>query len=147
MPQLPAEFRRQYRELGLPAADVLVLADELPTAQYFDAVLAAGTPAKPAANWIMGDIMAFCKARLPSCWLQCSPTNYGCSVQSMSYLLLQIYARNYNYNALSMRYFLTRRSQVVQSEVLFGTVVLRVSVMQLGSSKYRPTKSTRHISC
>ena len=70
MPQLPAEFRRQYRELGLPAADVLVLADELPTAQYFDAVLAAGTPAKPAANWIMGDIMAFCKARLPFCLLQ-----------------------------------------------------------------------------
>lgn len=62
MPQLPAEFRRQYRELGLPAADVLVLADELPTAQYFDDVLAAGAPAKPAANWIMGDIMAFCKA-------------------------------------------------------------------------------------
>lgn len=62
MPQLPAEFRRQYRELGLPAADVLVLADELPTAQYFDGVLAAGAPAKPAANWIMGDIMAFCKA-------------------------------------------------------------------------------------
>ncbi|KAL3130343.1 Glutamyl-tRNA(Gln) amidotransferase subunit B-1, chloroplastic/mitochondrial [Trebouxia sp. C0009 RCD-2024] len=61
MPQLPAEFRRQYRELGLPAADVLVLADELPTAQYFDDVLAAGAPAKPAANWIMGDIMAFCK--------------------------------------------------------------------------------------
>ena len=64
MPQLPAEFRRQYRELGLPAADVLVLADELPTARYFDAVLAAGAPAKPAANWIMGDIMAFCKASL-----------------------------------------------------------------------------------
>lgn len=67
MPQLPAEFRRQYRELGLPAADVLVLADELPTAQFFDAVLAAGTPAKPAANWIMGDIMAFCKASLLFC--------------------------------------------------------------------------------
>lgn len=64
MPQLPAEFRRQYRELGLPAADVLVLADELPTARYFDAVLAAGAPAKAAANWIMGDIMAFCKASL-----------------------------------------------------------------------------------
>ena len=61
MPDLPAEYRRRYRELGLPAADVLVLADELPTAQYFDAVLAAGAAAKPAANWVMGDIMAFCK--------------------------------------------------------------------------------------
>ena len=61
MPDLPAQYRRRYRELGLPAADVLVLADELPTAQYFDAVLKAGAAAKPAANWIMGDIMAFCK--------------------------------------------------------------------------------------
>ncbi len=61
MPELPAEFRRRYRQLGLPAADVLVLADELPTAHYFDSVLAAGAAAKPAANWIMGDIMAFCK--------------------------------------------------------------------------------------
>ena len=62
MQQLPADKRRQYRELGLPAADVLVLADELPTAQYFDAVLAAGAPPKPAANWVMGDLTAFCKA-------------------------------------------------------------------------------------
>ena len=61
MPELPADFRRRYSQLGLPPADVLVLADELPTAQYFEAVLAAGAPAKPAANWIMGDIMAFCK--------------------------------------------------------------------------------------
>ena len=61
MPALPAEYRRKYNELGLPAADVLVLSDELPTACYFDAVLAAGAVAKPAGNWIMGDIMAFCK--------------------------------------------------------------------------------------
>lgn len=61
MPDLPADYRRRYSGLGLPAADVLVLADELPTAHYFDDVLAAGAAAKPAANWIMGDIMAFCK--------------------------------------------------------------------------------------
>ena len=64
MPQLPADFRRRYSQLGLPVADVLVLADELPTAHYFEAVLAAGAPAKPAANWVMGDIMAFCKVCL-----------------------------------------------------------------------------------
>lgn len=64
MPQLPADFRRRYSQLGLPVADVLVLADELPTAHYFQAVLAAGAPAKPAANWVMGDIMAFCKVCL-----------------------------------------------------------------------------------
>jgi len=51
--------------LGLPPADAVVLADEPPTAAYFDAVLEAGAPPKPAANWVMGDIMAFCKARQP----------------------------------------------------------------------------------
>ena len=70
MPDLPAQYRRKYRQLGLPAADVLVLADELPTAQYFDEVLTAGAAAKPAANWIMGDIMAFCKVCL-HCFCAC----------------------------------------------------------------------------
>lgn len=41
--------------------DVLVLSDDVGIATYFDAVLAAGAPAKPAANWVMGDIMAHCK--------------------------------------------------------------------------------------
>ena len=63
LPELPAARRARYVALGLPAADAVVLADEPPTAAYFDAVLAAGAPAKPAANWVMGDIMAFCKAR------------------------------------------------------------------------------------
>ena len=63
LPELPAARRARYVSLGLPAADAVVLADEPPTAAYFDAVLAAGAPAKPAANWVMGDIMAFCKAR------------------------------------------------------------------------------------
>ena len=62
LPELPAARRARYAALGLPAADAVVLADEPPTAAYFDAVLAAGAPAKPAANWLMGDIMAFCKA-------------------------------------------------------------------------------------
>ena len=73
MPSLPVHFRERYTELGLPVADVLVLADELPTAHYFDAVLKAGAAAKPAANWVMGDIMAFCKVRTLLCrmWLTC----------------------------------------------------------------------------
>ena len=65
LPELPAARRARYVSLGLPAADAVVLADEPPTAAYFDAVLAAGAPAKPAANWVMGDIMAFCKACTP----------------------------------------------------------------------------------
>lgn len=90
MPDLPANFRRRYRQLGLPAADVLVLADELPTAQYFDSVLAAGAAAKPAANWIMGDIMAFCKVSLEGFAVFTFPFNIvRCSIQvcSMAFML------------------------------------------------------------
>lgn len=61
MAELPAQIRRRFRDLELPAADVLVLADDLPTAKFFDAVLERGAPPKAAANWVMGDIMAFSK--------------------------------------------------------------------------------------
>jgi aspartyl-tRNA(Asn)/glutamyl-tRNA(Gln) amidotransferase subunit B len=64
MPEAPATVRARFAALGLPGADVLILADEAPVARYFDAVLAAGAAPKPAANWIVGDIMAFCKV----CW-------------------------------------------------------------------------------
>lgn len=68
MGQLPSQFRQQFRDLKLPAADVLVLADELPTAQYFNQVLQSGVPAKAAANWVMGDVMAHCKVASISAW-------------------------------------------------------------------------------
>jgi aspartyl-tRNA(Asn)/glutamyl-tRNA(Gln) amidotransferase subunit B len=42
-------------------ADVLILADDPAVSQYYDAVLAAGAAPKQAANWINGDIMAYCK--------------------------------------------------------------------------------------
>ena len=61
MAELPTAKRSRYMSLGLPKADVLILADELATADFFDATMAAGAPAKAAANWIMGDIMAACK--------------------------------------------------------------------------------------
>jgi aspartyl-tRNA(Asn)/glutamyl-tRNA(Gln) amidotransferase subunit B len=67
MEELPEHIRQRFRDLKLPAADVLVLADELAVARYFDHTLAAGASPKAAANWIMGDITAFCKAPpLPS---------------------------------------------------------------------------------
>ena len=67
MAELPSQVRQRYLGLGLPLYDVLVLSDEPGAARYFDAVLAAGAPAKPAANWVMGDVMAHCKeARLGS---------------------------------------------------------------------------------
>jgi Asp-tRNA(Asn)/Glu-tRNA(Gln) amidotransferase B subunit len=61
MAELPTAKRERYLSLGLPKADVLILADELATADFFDATMAAGAQAKAAANWIMGDIMAACK--------------------------------------------------------------------------------------
>ncbi|KAF8058122.1 hypothetical protein HT031_005782 [Scenedesmus sp. PABB004] len=61
--ELPVAKRARYLSLGLPRADVLILADELSTSDYFDAALAAGAPAKAAANWVMGDLMAACKER------------------------------------------------------------------------------------
>ena len=61
MPEAPAAVRKRYAQLGLPAADVIILADEVSVARYFDAALAEGATAKQAANWVMGDLMAYCK--------------------------------------------------------------------------------------
>mmetsp|Transcript_26047 Transcript_26047/g.56856 ORF Transcript_26047/g.56856 Transcript_26047/m.56856 type:complete len:566 (-) Transcript_26047:22-1719(-) len=63
MAELPAQKRERYLTLGLPLHDVLILADEVGTAALFDAVLAEGVAPKSAANWIMGDIMAYCKEK------------------------------------------------------------------------------------
>jgi len=65
---LPAELPLQRRDrylvgLSLPRADALQLADEEDVARYFDAALSHGAPAKAAANWIMGDVQAWCKER------------------------------------------------------------------------------------
>jgi len=60
LPQLPAQKRHHYEtELGLSAYDARVLTDDRTIAEYFEATLATGAPAKPAANWIMGDISAY----------------------------------------------------------------------------------------
>lgn len=62
LPELPAQKRHRYEsELGLSAYDTRVLTDERATAEYFEAVVAAGANPKQAANWIMGDITAYIK--------------------------------------------------------------------------------------
>ena len=58
-------MRERYAQLGLPPADVIILADEVSVSRYFDAALAEGATAKQAANWVMGDLMAYCK--VPAC--------------------------------------------------------------------------------
>lgn len=60
LPELPAQKRHHYEsELGLSAYDARVLTDDHLVAEYFEAAIAAGPPAKQAANWIMGDIAAY----------------------------------------------------------------------------------------
>jgi aspartyl-tRNA(Asn)/glutamyl-tRNA(Gln) amidotransferase subunit B len=56
LPELPAARRARYtEELGLSAYDAGVLSADLALAAYFDAVVAAGIPPKPAANWVTGE--------------------------------------------------------------------------------------------
>ncbi|MFM2432383.1 MAG: Aspartyl/glutamyl-tRNA(Asn/Gln) amidotransferase subunit [Cyanobacteriota bacterium] len=63
MPELPAQKRHRYQStLGLSPYDARVISDDRATAEYFEATVAAGAPAKPAANWIMGDIGAYLNA-------------------------------------------------------------------------------------
>ena len=59
VPELPRAKRRRYREtLGLPDADVRFLTGDPDTAAYFEATVATGCGAKPAANWIMDRVAA-----------------------------------------------------------------------------------------
>jgi aspartyl-tRNA(Asn)/glutamyl-tRNA(Gln) amidotransferase subunit B len=56
LPELPAARRARFEAaLGLPAYDVGVLTAEPAIAEYFEAIVAAGTDAKTAANWVMGE--------------------------------------------------------------------------------------------
>ncbi len=60
LPELPAQKRHRYEsELGLSVYDARVITNDQAIAEYFEATLAAGAPAKQAANWIMGDISAY----------------------------------------------------------------------------------------
>jgi aspartyl-tRNA(Asn)/glutamyl-tRNA(Gln) amidotransferase subunit B len=56
LPELPAQIRQRLRERhGLSDFDAGQLAQDGVTAALFEATVAAGAPAKPAANWIIGN--------------------------------------------------------------------------------------------
>jgi aspartyl-tRNA(Asn)/glutamyl-tRNA(Gln) amidotransferase subunit B len=60
LPELPAQKRQRYTaDLGLSVYDARVLTNDYATMKYFEAAIAAGAPAKLAANWIMGDVSAY----------------------------------------------------------------------------------------
>ncbi len=57
LPELPRDLATRYQsEHSLSAYDARAMTQSKATATYFEAVLAAGAPAKPAANWIMGEV-------------------------------------------------------------------------------------------
>jgi len=59
LPELPEDrFVRYTGPLGLSQQDAGVLVAEREIAAYFDAVIAAGAPAKRAANWVINDVLA-----------------------------------------------------------------------------------------
>ncbi len=59
IPELPRAKRRRYRDdFGLPEADVRFLTGDPNVAAYFEATLATGCSAKPAANWLMDRVAA-----------------------------------------------------------------------------------------
>jgi aspartyl-tRNA(Asn)/glutamyl-tRNA(Gln) amidotransferase subunit B len=59
LPELPRARKTRFEEdYALSAYDAGVLTASKPLADYYEAAVAAGAPAKPAANWIMGDLAA-----------------------------------------------------------------------------------------
>jgi aspartyl-tRNA(Asn)/glutamyl-tRNA(Gln) amidotransferase subunit B len=63
MPELPAAMRARFIEqFGLSEYDAMVLTQTKASATYFEAVVthAGAAQAKPAANWMMGDVASTC---------------------------------------------------------------------------------------
>jgi aspartyl-tRNA(Asn)/glutamyl-tRNA(Gln) amidotransferase subunit B len=59
LPELPAAKReRLAARYGIPAQDAAVLTQVAAVADYFEAVVKAGAEPKPAANWVMGEVLA-----------------------------------------------------------------------------------------
>lgn len=64
LPELPRARKARYRsELGLSDYDAELLTDGLGVAAYFDSLLAAGSGAKTAANWINGPVAGWLNER------------------------------------------------------------------------------------
>jgi aspartyl-tRNA(Asn)/glutamyl-tRNA(Gln) amidotransferase subunit B len=57
LPELPAARRARYAQaFGLSAYDAAELTRTRQAGEWFEAVVAAGAPPKPAANWMMGEV-------------------------------------------------------------------------------------------
>ena len=56
LPELPDAKRVRYEAAGVTAYNDGVLTAEVETARWFDALLDAGAEAKPASNWVTGEL-------------------------------------------------------------------------------------------
>jgi len=61
MPELPAQKRERYQDLGLSEYDASVIVEQMGLALFFDKVLELGANPKTAVNFIMGEIAAYLK--------------------------------------------------------------------------------------
>ena len=62
MPELPeARVRRYVETLGLPEYDARVVTAEKALADWYEAIIQAGAPAKQASNWFMGEVLRVVK--------------------------------------------------------------------------------------
>jgi len=58
MPELPEAKRKRFvRDFGITPYDAEVLASTRALSDYFEGVVLAGAPAKPAANWIQVELL------------------------------------------------------------------------------------------
>jgi len=63
MPELPAKKRARFvEEMGLSEYDADVLTSSRAVSEYFETVARVSGQPKPAANWVMGDLMGALKA-------------------------------------------------------------------------------------
>jgi aspartyl-tRNA(Asn)/glutamyl-tRNA(Gln) amidotransferase subunit B len=64
LPELPAAKRERFvADYGLSDYDAGVLTASRPLADYYEAAVAAGAPAKAAANWVTSDLLGALKAQ------------------------------------------------------------------------------------
>src|SRR5574344_1970447 len=61
MPELPAQRRQRYMDLGLSEYDATIIVEEMELSLFFDKVLKTGADAKIAVNFLMGEIAAYLK--------------------------------------------------------------------------------------
>lgn len=58
LPELPdAKFERFIKVFKLPVYDTEILTAQIETADFYEAVVTNGAPAKMASNWVMGEVL------------------------------------------------------------------------------------------